>query len=137
MVTRLPARLILAVAAPVSLLAACGAGSRDASDTTADTTTASATDAIVIDTTGTPHDLDCEGNDVEVGGAGNSVVLRGDCPTVTVRGSANSIEIERTDRLVVSGAANKVTWESGLTGAEPEIDNGGASNVVEQAEPLR
>jgi hypothetical protein len=69
----------------------------------------------------------CRDTDVNVSGVSNTIVLTGHCRTVTVSGVQNTVTIDAAETISASGFENRVTF---LTGT-PEIQNSGASNVVE------
>jgi hypothetical protein len=70
----------------------------------------------------------CNDTVVNISGVSNTIVLTGQCRSVTVSGVQNTVTIDAAATISASGFENRVTF---LTGT-PEIQNSGASNVVER-----
>ena len=70
----------------------------------------------------------CEGGDIAVSGVDNIVELSGHCTNVTVSGVRNTVTIESTDIIGVSGFDNKITYRTG----DPEIGESGNGNSVQR-----
>lgn len=73
---------------------------------------------------------ECDGKTVTISGTSNVVTLIGNCPRVTVSGVSNQINIEKTDRITVSGSGNNITYKSAIKGKYARISKSGVNNKV-------
>ncbi|RKH58048.1 DUF3060 domain-containing protein [Corallococcus llansteffanensis] len=88
-----------------------------------------------IDVTGSGETATHEctpGSTVEITGASNNVTLTGECKSVTVSGSNNTVKVEATRAISVTGMANTVTWKRGHGKSKPKISRTGMNNKITQ-----
>jgi Protein of unknown function (DUF3060) len=78
--------------------------------------------------------LDGQGRDFMVAGNHDDVRINGDCKSVRVMGNQNTVHLERVDEISVTGAQNKLFYQSGLTRSAPSISQTGAQNRVARQE---
>jgi Protein of unknown function (DUF3060) len=78
--------------------------------------------------------LDGQGRDFMVAGNHDDVRINGDCKSVRVMGNQNTIHLERVDEISVTGAQNKLFYQSGLTRSAPSVSQTGAQNRVAKSE---
>ena len=71
---------------------------------------------------------DCRSRGVSVSGVDNKVILTGHCARVDVSGVGNTVTIEESDAIVVSGFNNVVTFRSG----DPDLTKSGMNNTLER-----
>jgi Protein of unknown function (DUF3060) len=70
----------------------------------------------------------CDNGAVSISGVRNTVTITGHCASVTVSGVKNQVTVDAADTIGASGFNNQITYHSG----EPQVDNAGGSNVVQQ-----
>lgn len=68
----------------------------------------------------------CNGGVANISGVNNRVVLTGRCTSVEVSGVRNTVIIEESDAIIVSGLNNDVTFQNG----SPEVSQSGFDNTV-------
>ncbi|RYZ42054.1 MAG: DUF3060 domain-containing protein [Myxococcaceae bacterium] len=73
------------------------------------------------------------GSTVEITGESNKVTLTGECKSVNVNGSNNTVTVEATSAIDVTGMSNSVTWKRGHGKSKPKISRTGMNNKVVQA----
>lgn len=71
----------------------------------------------------------CNGGVANISGVHNRVVLTGHCVSVDVSGVRNTVIIEESDAIIVSGLDNDVTFQNG----SPEVNQSGFDNRVARA----
>lgn len=79
------------------------------------------------------HTIDCDGRPVSISGATNEITLNGECPSVTITGAGNIVSIDTVERISVTGAFNKVTWQRAKNGAKPRVSVTGTNSSVSRA----
>lgn len=84
-------------------------------------------DSISVAGVGKTETIDCADRVASVSGVDNQVVLTGHCSRVDVSGVRNTVRIEESDAIVVSGMDNEVTFRSG----DPELSRSGLGNSLE------
>jgi hypothetical protein len=75
-------------------------------------------------------DIECRGRSFIVSGSSNSYAFLGSCPSVEVTGNSNSIAIEYTDKIAVSGTNNSITYRAGLSAETADVVDVGTGNTV-------
>jgi hypothetical protein len=85
---------------------------------------------VEINDEGGNDDIECRGRSFIVLGSGNSYAFLGSCPSVEVTGNSNSIAIEYTDRIAVSGTNNSITYRAGLSAETADVVDVGTGNTV-------
>ena len=88
-----------------------------------------------IDVTGSNETATHEctpGSTVEITGMSNNVTLTGECKSVTVSGSSNTVKVEATSAISVTGMSNTVTWKRGHGKSKPKISRTGTNNKITQ-----
>src|ERR1700727_7174 len=78
--------------------------------------------------------LDGQGRNFLVSGNHDDVRINGDCKSVRVMGNQNTVHLERVDEIGVTGAQNKLFYQSELTRSAPSVSQTGAQNRVEKLE---
>jgi hypothetical protein len=85
-------------------------------------------ESVSISGIGENKTIACNDNIVSVSGVDNTVVITGHCTSLTVSGMDNVITVDSADTIGASGFGNQITFHSG----DPDINNSGSDNVVEQ-----
>ena len=70
----------------------------------------------------------CADSVVSVSGVDNKVLLTGHCGRVDVSGVGNTVIVESSDAIVVSGMNNAVTYRDG----NPELSKSGMNNTLQR-----
>lgn len=70
----------------------------------------------------------CADSIVSISGVDNKVLLNGHCDRVDVSGVGNTVTIEESDAIVVSGMNNSVTYRDG----NPELNKSGMNNTLDR-----
>jgi hypothetical protein len=78
--------------------------------------------------------LDGQGRNFLVAGNHDDVRINGDCKSVRVMGNQNTVHLERVDEINVTGAQNKLFYQSGLTKSAPSVSQTGAQNRIAKLE---
>jgi DUF3060 family protein len=78
--------------------------------------------------------LDGQNRNFLVAGNHDEVRINGDCKSVRVMGNQNTIHLERVDEISITGAQNKLFYQSGLTRNDPSVSQTGAQNRVVKLE---
>ena len=78
--------------------------------------------------------LEGQGRDFTVAGNHNEVHVAGETKSIRVLGNQNSVHLERVDKINVTGAQNRVSYQSGLTKNVPSVSQTGAQNLIIKAE---
>jgi hypothetical protein len=74
---------------------------------------------------------DCgDGKDVRISGFGNYISLTGSCDQVVVNGWGNTVHIEETASIEVTGDSNTVIWDLGRNVPEPAMQIDGMYDSV-------
>lgn len=85
-------------------------------------------DTISVSGVGRNESIDCDGRVATVSGVDNQVVLTGHCARVDVSGVRNTVTVDESDAIVVSGMDNTVTYHSG----NPELSKSGLDNTLDR-----
>jgi len=85
---------------------------------------------IVISDNRLTKTIECAGRDVSIDGNFNTLSLLGECQTVQVAGNGNLVRIEAAAAIETMGTRNTVTWERGLAGKSPAVENLGNDNSI-------
>jgi Protein of unknown function (DUF3060) len=78
--------------------------------------------------------LDGQGREFTVPGNHDDVHIRGVCKSIQILGNQNTVRLERVDEIKVTGAQNKVFYQSGATKSEPSVSQLGVQNRVVKVE---
>jgi Protein of unknown function (DUF3060) len=78
--------------------------------------------------------LEGQGRNFLVAGNHDDVRINGDCKSVRVMGNQNTVHLERVDEINVTGAQNKLFYQSGLTRSAPSVSQTGAQNRIAKLE---
>ena len=78
--------------------------------------------------------LEGQGRDFTVAGNHNEVHVAGETKSIRVLGNQNTIHLERVDEISVTGAQNRISYQSGLTKSTPSVSQTGAQNRVTKVE---
>jgi hypothetical protein len=78
--------------------------------------------------------LEGQGRDFTVAGNHNQVHVAGETKSIRVLGNQNTVHLERVDEISVTGAQNRIFYQSGLTKSTPSVSQTGAQNRVTKAE---
>jgi hypothetical protein len=80
--------------------------------------------------------LEGQGREFILGGNHDEVHIRGECKSIQVVGNQNTVHLERVDEIKVTGAQNKIFYQSGLAKSSPAISQFGMQNRVTKVEGL-
>lgn len=75
---------------------------------------------------GRSETIACENRTASISGVDNQVVLTGRCARVDVSGVRNTVTVEESDAIIVSGMDNNVTYLAG----NPELSQSGLGNTL-------
>jgi hypothetical protein len=89
---------------------------------------------VAINGNNAESNLDGQGREFTVAGNHDNVHIRGDCKSIQILGNQNTVHLERVDEIKVTGAQNKVYYQSGLTKSDPSISQLGVQNRVAKVE---
>jgi hypothetical protein len=78
--------------------------------------------------------LEGQGREFTVAGNHNDVHVAGETKSIRVLGNQNKVHLERVDEISVTGAQNRVSYQSGLTKNVPSVSQTGAQNRVTKGE---
>ena len=85
-------------------------------------------DTVSVAGIGRNETISCQDRIASVSGVDNTVVLIGHCARLDVSGVRNTVTVDSTDAIVVSGMNNHVKFRFGT----PQLDQSGIDNTLER-----
>lgn len=126
-------KLALITAATLSLAAAAAAAHADVDlvDNNQKVTVDCAKDKSV-NIAGNKATVTLTGTCDEVNISGNKATVKGSALTVNVSGNDNTLTLDATDHIMVSGNKNAITYKKGATSKKPSVMSVGTDNKISQ-----